>query len=140
MLITSRKVLKRIICKLENNGEKKLFLLIGIFNMLITNVILQISLLLIPTFFATFISQIFNFLFGYYLYGKIVFKMKKLDKSIFKKYLLLVLVLGFLNFGLIQSFFYFEVNKNLTALLFIPLLALLSYYFQKKFVFVKVRI
>ena len=115
--------------KFQIKDEKKLFLIFGVFNFLITNLSLQILLFLLPIIFATIISQLVNLIIGYYLYGKIVFKMKKLNKNIFKKYLLLVLVLGILNFGFIQSFFYFEVNKNLTALLCIPLIALLSYYF-----------
>ncbi len=116
-------------------GEKKLFLIFGILNFLITNIILQISLLLISTFQATVLSQIVNLLIGYFLYGKKVFKFKKLNNFVFKKYFLLAIVLWIFNFALIQSFFYIGVNKNLTAFFIIPLLVLISYLSQKYFVF-----
>ena len=132
-----REFLNTIIIRFGNNGKKRLFLVFGIFNMLVTNIILQILLFMVPTSVATIISQIFNFLIGYYLYGKKVFKVKKLDKFFLKKYLFLALILWILNFGFIESFFYFGVNKNLTALLLIPFLALFSYNFQNKIVFKK---
>ena len=132
-----RDFLNKIFIRFGNNGKKRLFLVLGIFNMLVTNIILQILLFMVPTSVATFISQIFNFLIGYYLYGKKVFKVKKLDKFFLKKYLFLALILWILNFGFIASFFYFGVNKNLTALLLIPFLALFSYNFQNKIVFKK---
>ena len=104
-MLSSRKLLNKIFIKFGNNGKKRLFLVIGIFNVFLTNIILQILLFLGSTFLATAISQIFNFIIGYYLYGKKVFKVNKLDKFFFKKYLLLALTLWMLNFGLIQSFF-----------------------------------
>lgn len=132
-----RKLLNKIFCKFGNNGKKRLFLILGLFNTFITNIILQISLFLIPTFFATITSQIFNFLIGYYLYGKKVFKIDKLNKYIFKKYLTLAFLMWILNFSFIQLFFYFGVNKNMSALLLLPILASLSYYLQNKVVFIK---
>ena len=136
-MLSFRELLNKIFIRFGNNGKKRLFLVIGILNMFLTNIILQILLFLVSTLLATIISQIFNFIIGYYFYGKKVFKVNKLDKFFFKKYLLLALTLWMLNFGLIQSFFYFGVNKNISALLLIPFLALFSYYCQNKFVFKK---
>tara|TARA_Y100001978_G_scaffold132808_1_gene118732 strand:+ start:612 stop:995 length:384 start_codon:yes stop_codon:yes gene_type:complete len=116
-------------------GEKRLFLIFGILNFLITNIVLQIFLLLIPTLFATVFSQIVNLIVGYFLYGKKVFKFDKLNKFVFKKYLLLASILWILNFALIQSFFYIGINKNLTAICIIPLLVAISYLSQRNFVF-----
>ena len=116
-------------------GEKKLFLIFGIFNFLITNIVLQALLLLIPTLFATVFSQIVNLLIGYFLYGKKVFKFNKLNKFVFKKYFVLASILWILNFGLIQSFYYIGINKNLTAICIIPLLVTISYLSQRNFVF-----
>ena len=116
-------------------GEKRLFLIFGILNFLITNIVLQILLLLIPTLFATVFSQIINLIIGYFLYGKMVFKFDRLNKFIFKKYFFLATILWILNFTLIESFFYFGVNKNLTALCIIPLLVVISYLSQRNFVF-----
>ena len=116
-------------------GEKRLFLIFGILNFLITNVVLQILLLLIPTLFATVLSQTVNVLIGYFLYGKKVFKLKKLNEFVFTKYLFLASILWMLNFVLIQSFFYIGVNKNITAISIIPLLVIISYLSQRNFVF-----
>mgnify|MGYP001205926359 CR=1 FL=1 len=71
--------------KIQHNDEKRLFLIFGVVNFLITNLILQILLLLSPTFVATVFSQLVNVIIGFYLYGEKVFKFKKLNKSILKK-------------------------------------------------------
>lgn len=115
--------------------SKKLFLGYGILNFLITNFILQISLLIMPTLLATVLSQLTNLIIGFYIYGKKVFKFKRLNNYVFKKYLFLGLILCLLNFGFIQLFFYYGVNKNLTACIIIPLLVIISYLTQKNYVF-----
>ena len=123
------------ILRSQTKGEKRLFLTFGILNFLITNLVLQISLFLIPTLFATVLSQTVNILIGYFLYGKKVFKLKELNKFVFRKYLLLALILWMLNFFLIQSLFYVGVNKNITGICVIPLLVIISYLTQRNFVF-----
>ena len=123
------------IVRSQTKGEKRLFLTFGILNFLITNLVLQILLFLIPTLFATVLSQTVNILIGYFLYGKKVFKLKELNKFVFRKYLLLALILWMLNFFLIQSLFYVGVNKNITAICVIPLLVIISYLTQRNFVF-----
>ena len=127
--------MKNIWRKFEIKGQKKLFLVFGIFNFLITNIVLQILLLIIPTFFATVLSQIINLLIGYFLYGRKVFQFKNLNKLVFKKYLLQAVILWILNFAFIQCFFNMGVNKNVTAILVVPLLVAISYYSQRYFVF-----
>ena len=119
----------------KKDNEKRLFLSFGIFNFLITNFVLQVLLLLIPTILATVISQLVNLILGYYLYGEKVFKITRLSRFIFFKYLFLAFILWILNFGLIQFFFYDGFNKNITAIFIIPLLVLISYLSQKYFVF-----
>ena len=94
----------KILRRFKNDGEKRLFLIFGIFNFLITNFILQVLLLLTPTIFATVISQTVNLIIGYYLYGKKVFKFTILSNFIFFKYLFLAFNLWILNFGLINIF------------------------------------
>ena len=121
--------------KFQSNGEKRLFLIYGVFNFLITNIILQIALLLIPTLIATVLSQMVNLILGYYIYGKKVFKLKRLNNLVFKKYLVLEVILWTLNFSLIQTFFYYGVSKNLTAILIIPFLVIISFLSQKNYVF-----
>jgi len=121
--------------KFQSNGQKRLFLIYGILNFLITNITLQLSLLFLPTLIATVLSQIVNLILGYYIYGKKVFKLKSLNNLVFKKYLLLAVIIWILNFSLIQTFFYYGVNKNLTAILIIPFLVIISFLSQKNYVF-----
>ena len=120
---------------LNINRKKKLFLGYGILNFLITHIILQVSLLLMPTIFATVLSQFINLIIGFYLYGKKVFKYNGLNNAVFKKYLFLATILWLLNFSFIQIFFNFGVNKNITAIFCIPPLVLISYFSQKNYVF-----
>jgi len=110
-------------------------LIFGAFNFLITNIVLQISLLIIPTLFATILSQIINFIIGFYLYGKKVFKIEKLNNIFLRRYFLQSTILWLLNFGFIESMFYFGLNKNFTALIMIFPLAAISYLLQRFYVF-----
>ena len=121
--------------KLQINGQKRLFILIGFLNFLITNAVLQISLLFLSTFASTIFSQTVNVVIGYFYYGKKVFKLNKLSNQVFKKYLILAIFIWSLNFFSIQLFFNFGVNKNITAVAMIPFLVLISYLTQKYFVF-----
>ncbi len=120
---------------LQINKQKKLFIFFGFFNFLITNAVLHIFLLFTPILFSTILSQIINLLIGYYLYGKKVFKLNKLTNSVFIKYFVMAFIIWSLNFSIIRSFFYFGVNKNITALFILPILVMISYFFQKRFVF-----
>ena len=119
------------------NDKKVLFLIYGLINLLITNFLLQISLLFLPTIFATFISQIFNLNFGFYLYGLKVFKVKFLDKKIYLKYLFFHFLLWILNWFLINYIYSYNISKNLAALFVVPFLALISFVYQKNIVFIK---
>lgn len=119
------------------NGEKRLFLFYGGLNFLITNIILQINLLIMPIILATILSQLINLIIGYYFYGKKVFKLNSLSNLVLKKYSLLAVSLWILNFSLIKSLSYLGINKNLSAVYVIPLLVLISYLIQKIYVFKK---
>ena len=121
--------------KFQFKSQKKLFLGYGILNFLITNIVLQISLLIIPTLLATILSQVINLIIGFYFYGKKVFKIRSLNNLVFFKYLLLASFLCLINFSLIEMFFYYGVNKNITAIIIIPFLVLISYLTQKNYVF-----
>ena len=72
--MTSLKLLKR------KGGKKSLFLIIGLINVLITNIIIQILLVFFSVTLSTFVGQLFNFLFGFFLYGKKVFGLKILNQ------------------------------------------------------------
>ena len=123
--------------KFLSKGRRKLFLFYGIANFLITNSILQLLLLIIPIYLATILSQISNLLIGFYLYGKKVFKLNKLTYRELSKYILLASFNWILNFVSISFMYGNGINKNLAAIITIPFLVFISYFFQKKYVFVK---
>ena len=115
--------------------KKKLFVIFGLINLLLTNIILQVLLLIVPTILATFSSQLLNFLFGFYIYGKKVFKVKYLNKRQFMKYFLLSILVWNINWLTINYVSMFVYSKNIIALFLVPPLALISYISQKYFVF-----
>ena len=117
--------------------KKKLFIIYGLINLLLTNIILQVFLFIAPTIFATFVSQIFNFLFGFYLYGKKVFKVNNLNKKHLIKYFLLSIIVWNTNWLTIYYVSIFGYSKNIIALFLVPPLALISYLFQKYIIFKK---
>ena len=123
--------------KLLSQGRKRLFLLYGIANFLITNSVLHLLLLVIPIFLATIASQITNLIIGFYLYGKKVFKMKNLTYQEFSKYILLVSFNWTLNYVSIRFMYENGINKNLAAIFTIPFLVLISYSFQRRYIFIK---
>ena len=120
-----------------SRGRKRLFLFYGIANFLITNSVLHLLLLVIPIFLATIISQITNLAIGFYLYGKKVFKMNNLTYKELRKYILLASFIWILNYASIRFMYEIGINKNLAAIFTIPFLVFISYFFQKKYVFVR---
>ena len=123
--------------KLSLQGRNRLFLLYGITNFLITNSVLHLLLLVIPIFLATIASQITNLIIGFYLYGKKVFKMKNLTYQEFSKYILLASFNWTLNYVSIRFMYENGINKNLAAIFTIPFLVLISYSFQRRYIFIK---
>jgi len=119
----------------KQDGEKRLFLFYGILNFLITNLFLHLSLLILPTLFSTMLSQFINIFLGYNLYGRKVFKIKKLANTFFRKYLLLAFTLWILNYIFINYFFHLGMNKNLAAIMIVPILVSISYLTQRNYVF-----
>ena len=119
------------------NKKRYLFIIFGSINVLLTNIIIQILLVFIKPIFSTLIGQIFNFVFGFYFYGKNVFKVGSLKKSHFKKYIFLNISIWNINWIIISYLNTFGFSKNIIALFLIPPLALISYFSQKYFVFKK---
>ena len=117
------------------NKTKFKFLFFGIINTFLTNLVLQIGLLLYSTILATFLSQMFNFLFGYSIYSSQVFKVGSFKLRFFLKYVFLILISWNLTWITIDYLNSYGISKNLTAILIIPPLALFSYCVQKYFVF-----
>ena len=101
----------------KKGGIKTLFLIFGLINVLLTNLIIQIFLV--------------------FLYGKKVFGLKTLNQFHLYKYILLNIFIWNLNWILISNLNFIGFSKNVVALILLPPLALISYLFQRKIVFTK---
>tara|TARA_B100000886_G_C20424164_1_gene493067 strand:+ start:89 stop:442 length:354 start_codon:yes stop_codon:yes gene_type:complete len=116
--------------------SKKRFLIFGLFNLITTNIILQILLVYLQILLATLISQIIGMIIGFFLYGKYVFKNSSLNILKLIKYLSATLFIWLINWFGIYFLSASGIKKNLAALLLIPFLSIISYLIQKKKVFV----
>ena len=122
--------------KLSNLNIKIRFLIYGLINTLITNIFLQIIILLLPLWISTFLSQMFNLIFGFFIYSKLVFNLRKNKLNSFLKYFLFSIFAWNLNaFLILKMNYHLNINIRISAILTIPLLAILSFYFQKKIIF-----
>tara|TARA_B100000073_G_C23714439_1_gene565414 strand:- start:91 stop:468 length:378 start_codon:yes stop_codon:yes gene_type:complete len=119
--------------KIVNQGKD--FLIFGIINFLITNIILQLLLLFNSVWLSTFLSQMINFIIGYKLYGSYVFKVRY-SRIDFIKYLVFAFFIFFINAKLIiilsESYLF---SKNLASIIVIPFLVILSFMIQKYIIF-----
>ena len=122
----------------QTKGQKRLFLLSGIINIIITNLFLQLflSTSYISTFLATLFSQLINMLLGYFIYSKLVFKKKDIFiKKFIIKYLLLMTIIWLSNSYYIHLLEFAGFDRNMAALFLIPLLAFISFLVQKFLIF-----
>lgn len=118
--------------------QSKKFLFFGTLNFFITNTVLQLLLFLSNVWLATLLSQTLNFLIGFLLYGKYVFKVNKLKGSIFVKYLIFAFCAFILNAKLIIYFsISYDISKNLASAILIPFLTSISFITQKFLIFRK---
>jgi putative flippase GtrA len=114
------------------------FLLFGTLNFLITNLVLQASLFIFKIWLATLISQSLNFIIGYFLYSKYVFKVKIGSKLRLLKFLILSISAWYINLFLIIFFSnYFSISSNLGAGLAIPIIVIFSFFSQRFLIFRK---
>ena len=121
-------------------GFKRRFFVAGVVNIFSTNLLLQLLLFsgLISLGSCTFISQLFNGMFGYMIYGKFVFASQALrtfSKPV--RYLVLMTSLWLLNWMGIYVLQGFSISKNAGGLLMIIPLAAYSYSLQRRWVFKK---
>ena len=118
--------------------QGKNFLIFGIINFTITNIILQISLLFLNVWISAILSQIINTLIGYQLYSRYVFRIDNYRSSFYLKYILFFLIIYFLNAKLIILLSsIFLISNNLSALILVPFLTSFSFLFQKFLIFKK---
>jgi len=116
-------------------GRKRRFLGYGILNVVVTNLLLQGLLPFMSTGLATFFSQLLNVSLGFVLYGTRVFRVERLRKRAAIAYGLLALMLWWANWVGITALAAMGLQRNLGALLLVPLLATISYVAQKLVVF-----
>jgi putative flippase GtrA len=124
--------------KPRTSGRKRRFGAAGILNVAATNIVLQ-ALLATPSVsvpIATLLSQMLNTVFGYAIYGKIVFRAKGLrNHKPALKYLGLMTGIWLINSITIEAIVHNGINRNAAAAATIPLLAVVSYTGQKNWVF-----
>ena len=117
--------------QIRNKDEKIRFFLYGSLNTLLSNIVLQIFLLISQISIATLIL-------GYFLYGKKVFGLRKFSKTKFLSYCLLAVScwqLNWLIIGTLSNNFLF--SNNISAIIGLPFIAYWSYLIQKFFIFRK---
>jgi hypothetical protein len=117
------------------SGRKRRFLGYGALNVLLTNLLLQLLLLVLHTGLATLLSQLLNVGLGFVLYGKKVFRVERLQKRAALRYGLLAVLLWWANWAGITGLAGWGLQRNLAALALVPVLAALSYVLQKAVVF-----
>ena len=121
-----------------NFGRKRRFIISGAINVLITNIILQflIFLNIFNLGLCTLISQLANLIIGYYLYGKIVFNVKKINQLSKKfKYTIFSISIWLINWLSINILTTYTLNNNISAFIMIGPLAVISFLVQKNFIF-----
>ena len=122
--------------QISGGGRKRRFLAYGAVNVLLTNLVLQALLIALHHIgLATFLSQLFNVCLGFVLYGKRVFRVERLQKKAAGKYALFAIVMWCLNWAGISALVMLGMQRNLAALVLIPLLAPISYTIQRLVVF-----
>jgi len=126
--------------RVSSGGRKRRFGMAGVANVALTNLLLQLLLLVpaLPAWLCTLVTQVINGTIGYLLYGKWVFRASGLrDKKQAVRYGLTQGLLWTLNWGAIATGASTGINRNLTAALAIPALAFISYLAQKHWIFRK---
>ena len=121
-------------------GFKRRFFVAGVANIFLTNLLLQLLLVsgLISIGGCTLISQLFNGMVGYMIYGKFVFASQVLRTfSRPARYFVLMTSLWLLNWTGIYVLQGFNISKNAGGLLMIIPLAAYSYSLQRRWVFKK---
>jgi len=132
--MSNKKVLRKLAKSLITK-EKKGFLIIGVVNVFLGNLVLQLLLLKFSIIFATFLGQIISTIFGYFMYGKYVFISKKSSLRSLILFLFLSILLWTSNWLGIKFYINIGISKQIGAILMIPPLACFSYFFQKFYVY-----
>ena len=120
--------------KIIGNQEKK-FIINAIAVWGLSQIVLHVLLIIFNVFVATFASQIIYTIIGYVFYGKNVFNIRKHNNSLLLKFLIVAIFLLIVNYNGINLLNLIINNKNISAIIMIPILASFSFLLQKYFVF-----
>ena len=115
--------------------QKRRFLLTGILNVLLCNLILQLLLLFLSVRISTLMSQVSSSIIGYNLYKNFVFFSNSYKLKSITLFTLLAIFLWTTNWIGINYGISIGINKFLAAIFMIPPLALVSYLSQKYLIF-----
>tara|TARA_Y100000589_G_C27192781_1_gene645481 strand:- start:1336 stop:1737 length:402 start_codon:yes stop_codon:yes gene_type:complete len=129
---------KKNISKLFNTIfgiKQKKFILNAIAVWFISQIVLHTLLIVLNIGIATVTSSLIYIFIGFKFYGENVFDMKKYSNFVFIKFFILTIFLWFGNFFGIHFFNSIFNNKNFSAILMVPILAIISFFVQKNFVF-----
>ena len=110
----------------------------GITNVAMTNGLLQLLLFnpILNVGMATLLSQLFNGIFGFTIYGKIVFDAKEMRSGFYGlRYFALMGLIWMCNWTMIELLKTANISANMSGLLMIAPLAGISYLIQKHWVF-----
>ncbi len=117
---------------------KRKFIFFGIVNVVFSNLLLQLLLLInfVPISISTLIFILFNASLGYVMYGKFVFNISKIinRKYIIKYFFTLISSWFFLNI-VISYASSLKISPNLSSIIMIPFLATYSFLMQKYWIF-----
>ena len=122
----------------SKQGEKRRFVLAGLSNIGLTNALLQLLLLspVISVGLATLLSQLFNGIFGFAIYGKIFFNAQGMrSDGSGMRYLALMGLMWLCNWTGIELLKSANFSASASGLLMIAPLAGISYIIQKNWVF-----
>lgn len=122
------------------SGRKRRFGLAGAFNVVITNLTLQLLLAsnIVSVATATLISQALNTTVGYLIYGKLVFRSSRMRRhTSILKYLALMLCIWMFNTSGIMIGVQLGIGRGIAAAGMILPMAMVSYGIQKIWIFRK---
>ena len=122
----------------SKQGQKRRFLLAGVANVGLTNALLQLLLVspVVSVGLATLLSQFFNGIFGFAIYGKIVFNVRGMRSDCSGlRYLALMGLMWLCNWFGIELLKAANFSASASGLLMIAPLAGISYIIQKNWVF-----
>ena len=116
-------------------SQKRRFLLIGIFNVLLCNLILQLLLFFFSVRVSTLLSQISSNILGYIFYKNFVFICNSNKLKSLTLFTLLAIFLWTTNWIGISYGISIGINKFIAAIFMIPALASISYLSQRYLIF-----